>query len=83
MKIIKMLRARLLPVARKQRIVLAMDVAALHMGIDVLWAIRKSGFSLLLIPALMTSVLAPLDTHVFSIYKCILREMCDEARSEV
>ena len=29
----------------------------------------------------MTSMLAPLDTHVFSIYKYTLKERCDAARS--
>ena len=58
-----------------------MDAAPCHLGLDVLRACRSCGFSLILIPALMTSMLAPLDTHVFSIYKYTLKERCDAARS--
>ena len=73
--IIKVLGETLKPFARTSRFVLMLDAAKIHLSKKVVQACTRHSIHLLYIPASMTSVLQPLDTHVFSLFK---RFLCHE-----
>jgi hypothetical protein len=57
------------------RIVLLMDVLGIHFDPGVIDAAAAVGIDLLFVPASLTWLLQPLDTHVFSLYKRRLRRL--------
>ncbi len=56
------------------RIVLAIDVCRAHTSKDVVVHARRLGFEVLFVPAKMTWLMQPLDTHVFSLLKRQIRD---------
>jgi len=61
--------------------VLILDVAPCHITKEVMQKARSSGVWLVYVPAQVTFVLQPLDTHGFSSFKAWLRRMYEELRS--
>ena len=62
------------------RVVIAMDAANSHTNLKVLRHARRLGMHLLLVPARMTWMLQPLDTHVFAVLKRRMRHLVMEQR---
>ena len=69
------------PVLRERQVVLFLHVASAHIHATILAHARRLGIRLLFIPAGLTRVLQPLDTHVFAQYKRTLREKWREVRA--
>ena len=70
------LRALLSAIKREKpraRVVLVWDRAATHISFDVLKVAKRLGIRIVVIPAKMTWCLQPLDTHVFSKLKHVIR----------
>jgi hypothetical protein len=65
----------------KLQIILVLDAARIHFTPHVLRACKASSVWLVLVPAKMTCLLQPLDTHAFSLYKGELRRAYQAARS--
>ena len=68
-------------VLQERTVVLVVDVASVHIHHTILAHAHRIGVRLLFVPASLTRVLQPLDTHVFSIYKQSLRRAWCEARA--
>ena len=71
--IVRLLAWTLRPWRQRYRVVLLMDVLGIHMDTVVTDAARDAHFDLLFIPAQLTWLLQPCDTHTFSLYKRHLR----------
>ena len=56
------------------RVVLAIDVCRAHISHDVVVHSRRLGFEVVFVPAKMTWLLQPLDTHVFAQLKRSIRD---------
>ena len=78
--IINLLAAALAPLADVCQFVLLMDAARIHTTPAVLRACARHGIRLVLIPAKLTWLLQPLDTHAFQRYKAVLRSAYQTAR---
>lgn len=61
--------------------VLVLDVAACHLHASVMQTASNLGIWLHFVPAKLTFLLQPLDTHCFTTFKFQLRRMFSEARS--
>lgn len=62
------------------QVVLLVDAARIHYTPEVLRACRTARFWLIVVPAQMTFLLQPLDTHAFAIYKTRLQCAYQRAR---
>ena len=62
------------------RIVLILDAARIHFHPLVLRACRAEGIWAVFVPAKMTWLLQPLDTHAFALYKSELQQQYQRAR---
>ena len=71
--IIRILGLILEPFTATRQIILSFDAAGMHVHNDVLNEMAAAHFWYLLIPARLTWLLQPLDTHAFSRYKAWLR----------
>ena len=56
-------------VRKAYHIVLFFDTASPHLGSKLFARCKREGVSIVIVPSLMTGILQPLDTHVFSRYK--------------
>ena len=77
--IINVLGEALKPFGKTCRFVLMLDAAKIHLSKKVVQACTRHGIYLMYVPASMTSLLQPLDTHVFSLYKRYIRREYEEA----
>ena len=77
--LINVLGEALKPFASTCRFVLLLDAAKVHLSKKVVRACTRSGIYLMYVPASMTSLLQPLDTHVFSLYKRFVCREYEEA----
>ena len=64
-KYIRLLCGRLREYLDHREIILLMDMAPCHMHPSVFALARRKGIRIVLIPARLTGLLQPLDTHVF------------------
>ena len=72
-RIVRILRDALAPHAAGLRIVLLLDASKVHLSPPVLSAIRRALIWPVFVPASLTWLLQPLDTHAFSLFKHVLR----------
>ena len=77
--LINVLGEALKPFASTCRFVLLMDAAKIHLGKRVVQACTRHSIHLMYVPASMTSLLQPLDTHCFSLYKRFISRQYEEA----
>ena len=59
-------------------IILFMDAARVHCGRKVILASNRHGIGLLILPAKLTWLLQPCDTHLFVVYKRYMRQRWQE-----
>ena len=78
--IVRRIGRALAPYTHEYQPVLLMDVSRIHTARSVLVACHAAGIWVVLIPALLTWLLQPLDTHGFQRYKAHLRNKYLEAR---
>ena len=76
--LIKLLGESLKPFAGTRRFVLMLDAARMHLCSKVVKACTRHSIHLMYVPASMTSLLQPLDTHVFSLLKRFIRREYEE-----
>ena len=81
-RILRRLRLNLAPVAAKYKVILSMDCARQHVPPRVAQVAAQEGFFLMYVPASLTWLLQPLDTHVFRRYKRILAAALQDARTK-
>ena len=62
--------------------ILYLDAVRLHFAPEMLAACTRAGIWMVLVPAKMTWLLQPLDTHVFLLFKACLRRAYQNARIE-
>jgi len=62
------------------QVMLIVDAARIHYTPEVLRACRAARFWLIVVPAQMTFLLQPLDTHAFALYKTHLQRAYQRAR---
>ena len=74
------LRAAVRSVRPGWKVVVAMDAANAHTNLKVLRHARRLGMHVLFVPARMTWMLQPLDTHVFAVLKRRMRQLVMEQR---
>ena len=77
--IIRALGKTLEPFLDRFRFILMMDAAPIHIAKKVVQACTRYCIYPLYIPASMTGLLQPLDTHVFAIYKNLVRRRHQDA----
>ena len=77
--VINVLGEALKPFAKTCRFILMLDAAKIHLSKKVVQACTRNGIHLMYVPASMTSLLQPLDTHVFSLYKRYVQREYEEA----
>ena len=77
--IIRILGLILQPFLATMQPILSFDAAPLHLNPDVLRAMTLAGIWYLVIPARLTWMLQPLDTHAFVLYKNWLRRRFTDA----
>lgn len=70
---VRLLSASLKRGAPGHVVVLVMDCCPSHLSADVLAAARRAGVHVVIIPARLTWLMQPLDTHVFALLKRIIR----------
>ena len=63
------------------QVVLILDAVRIHYTPEVLRACKAAHFWLIVVPAKMTLLLQPLDTHVFALYKACLQSAYQSARA--
>ena len=63
------------------QVVVLLDAARIHFAPEVLRACKAVHFWLIVVPARMTFLLQPLDTHVFAVYKARLQRAYQSART--
>ena len=71
---LSLLASSLGSVARDRYTILVVDVARCHIDPTILAHAKRCGIRLCYIPALMTAVLQPCDTHLFSRFKSAFKE---------
>ena len=81
-EVIRLLKEAVTPHVGGARIVLLLDVSRVHLTDAVLNACRRHGVWPLFVPASLTWLLQPLDTHAFAIFKWALRMAYHRARGE-
>jgi len=74
MEILKLLSQALKPFSKRFQPVLIWDAAKSHLRPDVLTCAGKLGIWLIIVPAKITWLLQPADTHCFARYKAFLRK---------
>ena len=67
------LRVALAPFMRERQPILTMDTASPHISSQVLWVCGGLGLWVVIVPALLTWLLQPLDTDAFSLFKTRLQ----------
>ena len=65
----------------ERTVLLLVDMAPCHIHHTVFDLARRRGLRMLLVPAGLTGMLQPLDTHVFQPFRAKLRELWVECRS--
>lgn len=80
--IVNLLAASLKDKMSSHAFILSMDGAPSHTAPGVPRACARGGFRLVYIPACMTSLMQPCDTHVFARYKGFLRKRLEQHRLE-
>ena len=80
-RVIKLLGDILAPYAEDYQPTLTMDACKVHLHQRIAAACNRAGIWLIIIPARLTWLLQPCDTHAFLKYKRILRERFQEKRS--
>ena len=75
-EILKMLGKLLAPLQKTHWFILVLDAHASHIAPRVFRRAHRAGLSMLVVPAAMTHLLQPLDTHVFSVLKYELWKAC-------
>ena len=79
--IVRLLAWTLRPLRRRYRVALLMDVLGIHIDTAVTDAATDADIDLLFVPALLTWLSQPCDTHAFSLYKRHLRGLFLSFRS--
>jgi hypothetical protein len=77
--IMRILGLILAPFMTEYQPILMVDAAPLHLTSEVLTELREASIWFLLVPAKMTWLLQPCDTHVFSKYKRYLKQKFTES----
>ena len=72
-RVLRCLAAALGNVMQDRYVILVLDVAPCHIHPTIYNEARRLGIRLVYIPAGLTGLLQPLDTHVFAAYKAALR----------
>ena len=67
--------------ARDVQVLLLLDAAKIHFTLAVLRACKAANFWLVIIPPRLTFLIQPLDTDAFALYKSVLLDAYQEARS--
>ena len=80
--VVEKLRAALAPYASKVQPILLMDAAKLHWAPAVMSACRRNGVWPVAVPAKLTWLLQPCDTHLFQRYKLHLQKAYEQRRQE-
>ena len=80
-KVLQRIATALRPFQEEFQVVLIMDALVLHWNAACMKVLRQSGILPVCVPPLMTSVMQPLDTHVFSCFKKALCDAYDQKRS--
>ena len=80
--IIRMIAEALAPFAGAYQPILLHDAFRGHIAWNVFAAFTRVGIWPIIVPALMTSLLQPLDTHVFAEYKWWVQELYQRALAE-
>lgn len=80
--IIRWLGRALRPYAERYQPILILDAARLHLSSGVLRACAVAGIWPIVVPAKLTWLLQPLDTHAFQLYKSHLKRAYQRARAE-
>ena len=75
-EILKMLGKLLAPMQKTHWFVLVLDAHASHIAPSVFRRAHRSGLSMMVVPASMTHLLQPLDTHIFAVLKYELWKAC-------
>jgi len=78
--IVNLLAASLKDKMSSHAFILSMDGAPAHTAAGVPRACARGGMMLVYIPACMTSMMQPCDTHVFARYKSFLRKRLEQHR---
>ena len=81
-RLMGVLHARLRRVARESQVILYMDSFRAHWTIETLLAMHRCGFVCCVVPAKLTWVLQPLDSHIFSLFKHSLRIRCQMRQTQ-
>ena len=79
--IVRLLAWTLRSLRRQYRVALLMDVLGIHIDTSVLDAMREADIDSLYVPALLTWLSQPCDTHAYSLYKRHLRRLFLSFRS--
>jgi hypothetical protein len=80
--IVRKVREALAPFAAEVQPILLMDTVKLHWTPAVLATCRRQGVWPMPVPAKLTWLLQPLDTHLFQHYKCYLQKAYQAKRQE-
>ena len=78
--IVRRIGRALAPYSGRYQPVLLMDACKCHLPRNVLLACHQVGIWVVIVPALLTWLIQPLDTHGFQRYKAHLQEKYQEAR---
>lgn len=79
-EVARLLAYILVPYHSKVSPILMLDAARQHLERRPTMAFKFYGIALALVPASMTWLLQPLDTHVFHTFKMTLRKQCDHSK---
>ena len=71
-ELLKLLGKLLEPYSKTHSFILIVDAHGAHIAPSVFEAAARAGLFLMILPASMTHILQPLDTHVFSVLKIML-----------
>ena len=82
LQIIRLLGAILEPLTHKVTPILIMDACKVHFAEAVVRACRRANIVLIIVPARMTWLLQPCDTHAFHRFKMVLRSLVLAARAK-
>ena len=80
-KMLRLLVRCLSSVAEQYSLILLVDVARCHFGIDIARRALQLGIQLMVVPARLTWLLQPLDTHVFATVKRFMKNALTAART--
>lgn len=81
--IVQLLGKALADVLERFFVILSLDAAGLHCTSEVVDAVYKAGLNYLAVPARLTWLLQPCDTHLFSQLKRYLRSAYMKLRTEI